>query len=146
MGPPTSLPPFSAIDVHNGHRQPLHVQTGAGAGRQPQPGPPFVSPLSASRKSISQSPTTSFGATPYQQNPNYPSYGSHQQSSHQYVDEPGPIHHGKQPTDPLSSSNVTSADSSDDEGAISELPTQGLVAPFVAIRGLADHAERVEVS
>lgn len=159
MPPPTSLPPFSAlVDAHNGHRpgpMPLHVQTGQR--------PPFGSPPSTVKSANSStSPVNGYN-------------GVHGSNSHQYQAHPGhyaqaastSAHHGysaghpshyhdsmpidsasKHSTvDPLSSSNVTSADSSDDEGGPSGLPAHGMIAPFVAIRGLADVADRVvEVS
>ncbi len=140
MPPPTSLPPFSALDVHpTAHRPTVHIPPGGAR-------PPFAAPLSPRKGSIS-SPTTTY-------NGGYASSGSHNYSPHSTVNLNGPnvypssvMHypeahgadgHTKQSTDPLSSSNVTSADSSEDE---SELPTSGMVAPFVAIRGLADKAE-----
>lgn len=119
---------------------------------------PFVGPLSP-RKAMpaSTSPTSAYSNGPnnvyppaphHATHPGYSPVQSHHSGISHYAGSTGPYHHDKHASnDPLSSSNVTSADSSDDEGGPSELPTHGMIAPFVAIRGLADVAERVaEVS
>ncbi|KAG8762185.1 hypothetical protein FRC11_010572 [Ceratobasidium sp. 423] len=61
----------------------------------------------------------------------------HQQSLHPPHPLPPPPQ--RHPGGTIPSSNVTSADSSDDEG---ELPTQGLVAPIKVLRELAERQER----
>ncbi|KAG9035556.1 hypothetical protein FRB95_011098 [Tulasnella sp. JGI-2019a] len=170
MPPPTSLPPFSALDVPHGgaHRQtppgtsPLNVHTGV------QRAGPFIGP--PQRKGSgppSASPVNGYNGIPphgaqLQQHQNQPSHAmmNHPSAMTQHHQGYGPpagpqAHHYHSDTGDqgggagtkhgpavVSSSNVTSADSSDDEGGPSELPTHGMVAPFVAIRGLADVAER----
>ncbi|KAF8711861.1 Fungal specific transcription factor domain, partial [Rhizoctonia solani] len=62
---------------------------------------------------------------------------AHQQQLHPPHPLPPPPQ--RHPGGAVPSSNVTSADSSDDEG---ELPTQGLVAPIEVLRGLAERQER----
>ncbi|KAG8912899.1 hypothetical protein FRC00_003545 [Tulasnella sp. 408] len=144
MPPPTSLPPFSALDVPN--RQgppPVHVPGGRTS---------FSGPLSPRKAMMaSASPTSSYSNGPNSVYPPVPHHATHPGYSPVQSHPSGNSHfsaghfqhdkHGS--NDPLSSSNVTSADSSDDEGGPSELPTHGMIAPFVAIRGLADVAERV---
>ncbi|KAG8930090.1 hypothetical protein FRC02_004620 [Tulasnella sp. 418] len=150
MPPPTSLPPFSALDLHK-HRSggsrppppPLHsgqqqspYQTHQQASYHSRP-PGHVSPRKGPFQAVSP-------AAHYAQPPPPPSHpGTHfssplDQSSSQYHDQI-PLKHGREK---VPSSNVTSADSSDDEGQV-ELPTHGMVAPFEAIHGLTNLAERV---
>lgn len=149
MPPPTSLPPFSALDVHPSTHRPqppgIHIPNATRS--------PFVPPLSP-RKAMLTSPTNTFKNNPtfgagsgphFSPQSAHPQYGSPVQHYH----DQHPLHDStnRGGGDPLSSSNVTSADSSDDEGGPSELPASGMIAPFVAIRGMADAAERVvEVS
>ncbi|CAE6401834.1 unnamed protein product [Rhizoctonia solani] len=80
--------------------------------------------------------------TQHQQNHlQYPISNDHSYAHQQQLHPPHPLppppqrHQGGT----IPSSNVTSADSSDDEG---ELPTQGLVAPIEVLRGLAERQER----
>lgn len=98
----------------------------------------------------STSPTSAYSNGPNNVYPPAPHHATHPgyspvQSHHSGISHyaAGPYHDKHGSNDPLSSSNVTSADSSDDETGPSELPTHGMIAPFVAIRGLADVAERV---
>ncbi|KAG8917526.1 hypothetical protein FRC01_002396 [Tulasnella sp. 417] len=154
MPPPTSLPPFSALDVPN--RQgppPVHIPGGGNGGGARSSSAGFSGPLSPRKAMIAAtSPTSAYSNVPnvyppvphHASHPGYPSAQSHPSghshfggNNHHYLHDK----HGN--NDPLSSSNVTSADSSDDEGGPSDLPTHGMIAPFTAIRGLADVAERV---
>ncbi|KAG8737967.1 hypothetical protein FRC10_007454 [Ceratobasidium sp. 414] len=76
----------------------------------------------------------------HQQHLQYPSdhHTYPQQNLHPPHPLPPPPQHQRHST-VAPSSNVTSADSSDDEG---ELPTHGLVAPIEVLRGLAERQER----
>ncbi|QRV97650.1 Fungal Zn(2)-Cys(6) binuclear cluster domain [Ceratobasidium sp. AG-Ba] len=70
----------------------------------------------------------------------YPSdHYQHQQHLHPPHPLPPPPQQHQRHSTVVPSSNVTSADSSDDEG---ELPTHGLVAPIEVLRGLAERQER----
>ncbi|KAG8897423.1 hypothetical protein FRB99_008163, partial [Tulasnella sp. 403] len=145
MPPPTSLPPFSALDVPSGSHRPvppaLHMQSGAR-----QPFMPVLSPRKNSHPM--SSPTSSYngygGSSSHQ---SYPVHSPQSNMNPAHPHYPGSLSQYPDSTHPNDtkhdSSNVTSADSSDDEGPPSELPTHGMIAPFVAIRGLADVADRV---
>ncbi|CAE6502791.1 unnamed protein product [Rhizoctonia solani] len=71
----------------------------------------------------------------------YPMTNDHGYAHQQHLHPPHPLPPPPQrhPGGTIPSSNVTSADSSDDEG---ELPTQGLVAPIKVLRELAERQER----
>ncbi|CAE6447708.1 unnamed protein product [Rhizoctonia solani] len=71
----------------------------------------------------------------------YPMSNEHSYAHQQSLHPPHPLPPPPQrhPGGTIPSSNVTSADSSDDEG---ELPTQGLVAPIKVLRELAERQER----
>ncbi|CAE7145755.1 unnamed protein product [Rhizoctonia solani] len=76
----------------------------------------------------------------HQQQLQYP-MNDHNYAHQQHLHPPHPLPPPPQrhPGGTIPSSNVTSADSSDDEG---ELPTQGLVAPIKVLRELAERQER----
>ncbi|KAG8988167.1 hypothetical protein FRB90_002932 [Tulasnella sp. 427] len=138
MPPPTSLPPFSALDVPNRQAPPPVNIRGAFGGGPLSPRKAMVSPTSA----YPPPPPNSSVYPPAPHHATHPGYSpaqSHPSGNSHYTNHYSHDKHGS--NDPLSSSNVTSADSSDDEGG--ELPSHGMIAPFVAIRGLADVAERV---
>ncbi|CAE6484908.1 unnamed protein product [Rhizoctonia solani] len=73
---------------------------------------------------------------PYAMSNDHHNYAHQQQLHPPHPLPPPPQRH---PGGTIPSSNVTSADSSDDEG---ELPTQGLVAPIKVLRELAERQER----
>ncbi|CAE6529338.1 unnamed protein product [Rhizoctonia solani] len=78
----------------------------------------------------------------HQQQLQYPVSNDHHGYAHQqqlHPPHPLPPPPQRHPGGTIPSSNVTSADSSDDEG---ELPTQGLVAPIKVLRELAERQER----